>query len=553
METLIDSGLDHITNSVVPFWHWYVAAEGHETGFLSITTLSGPQSRRGGALKAMRLIGEPIKPLAPIGDEDTGIDREIFIRSWLLPDREEYVKVAALEYLAICGDASDLPILNAEFAKRNYQTVAAAADAIIRINLRQSRENAIQALFALQPETLDDRLVASIFAKPASIPTGLLLEGAVHRRAKVRSTVVSILAARNALPSEIADELLDDSDASVRFCALQSLIREGREISDEKARSTLVKLAQRAGGIGGLFGAPPSFTDREGEALAKQFIRARLRSQSDDALKQLCDNPKTVLDHFARLALDFKHFRTRSAALRAAVDDRFQAEFDAILQDLESRLIDADTVSRIKAKEDTIKKDFVRQATDLLCEKSEPEDLARVRKVIASGFVDFSPCDAGYLKRHGEWQDVSLLVSVFERPDPNQSLVSSLYEEDKLRPIAEAIHAIAKDRLNELCKTPMPSRLLVRVIELATDREIGDLPDGLLLSLFGSEADDLKRAILLRTIKALPKTRARKLLTTYASYDGSRYYSVFYWLDLASSLTRRQVLHAVEVTNMKRR
>jgi len=364
MEALIDSGLDNIDSAVVPLWHWYVEADAHKSGYLSIATIVGPPSRRAGALKAMRLIGEQIKPLARIGDEDDGLNRHDFIRSWLLPDRDDPVKVAALEYLAVCGEESDLPILQAEFEKGKYQTGAAAADAIVRINLRQSRERAVRALFELQSESLRDSLIEMIFAKPDALPTDLLLLGLTNRHPKVRSNTVAPLAARGALPSDIAEKLLEDSEASIRYEALRTLVRNGRDIADDKAISILVRPAKRAGlgMLGGMFGAPLP-PDKDGEAYAAQFIKLKLRAQTEAALEEQCSSVTNILDPNPRLALDFKQFRTRAAVLRAAVDDEFKSEFNAAFLDLEKRLIDVETLARIRTQEEAIRKDFVARRT----------------------------------------------------------------------------------------------------------------------------------------------------------------------------------------------
>jgi hypothetical protein len=99
----------------------------------------------------------------------------------------------------------------------------------------------------------------------------------------------------------------------------------------------------------------------------------------------------------------------------------------------------------------------------------------------------------------------------------------------------------------------MPSRLLARIVELASDKEIDELDDSALFAMFGSDTDDVRNGILPRIVKALSKTKLKKLLASYERYDGTRYYAVFYWLDLGISLPRREILHAVEVSTSKRR
>jgi Domain of unknown function (DUF4062) len=552
IQALIDSGLGNISHEVVPLWYWYVEAGAEESGYLSLSTLTGSQTLRVGALTAMRLIGEPIKPLAPISADNDGIDRAAFVSLWLSPSSNERVKVAALEYLSACGDETDLAILTEEYEKRNYQTVGVSVDAIIRINLKQSRERAVRSLIELQPENIDERLVDEIFAKPASLPTALILGATDHRNPKVRATVVPILTTRNALPTDVAERLLDDSSAAVRFEALRSLIRDGREFPDDKIKSILVKPAAR-GGLGGLFGTyPPTPADKEGELLWERFTKLKLRAESEPALGRMLTDA-TILDHDARFALDFKGFKTRAVTLRLAVDNQFKDEFNAGLRTLEQLLTNTDTLNRIKSIEEGIRKEMVRKGTDILCEKCELEDLDRIRRVVSSGFVKFSPLDAEYFKKHGEWQDIHLLIGVLDRSDGANSLLGGLFDDDKVRPIAEAIHSISKARFPELCRVAMPDRLLSRVIDFAADKEIAELSDSDFVALFALVAEDVRKAVLPKAVRALSKTRLKKLLTAYSNYDGARYYNVFYWLDLGISLTRKQALHAVNMTARKRR
>ncbi len=305
--------------------------------------------------------------------------------------------------------------------------------------------------------------------------------------------------------------------------------------------------------MGGLFiGHPPLPDDKEGELLWERFTKLRLRAESEPSLEKMLADA-TILDHDARFALDFKRFKTRAAALRLAVDDQFQDEFNAGIRALEQLFTNTNVLTRVKSIDEEIRKEMVRKGTDVLCEKSELEDLDRIRRVVSSGFVKFSPLDAEYFKKHGEWQDISLLIGVLDRPDGRNSLLSDLFDDDKVRPIAEAIHSIGKARFPELCKIAMPDRLLSRVIDFAADKEISELSDRDLVGLFALVSEDVRKAILPKAVKALSKTRLKKLLAAYFNFDGARYYNVFYWLDLGISLTRKQALHAVNITARKRR
>jgi hypothetical protein len=137
--------------------------------------------------------------------------------------------------------------------------------------------------------------------------------------------------------------------------------------------------------------------------------------------------------------------------LRAAVDDEFKTEFRALFVNLEKRLVDADTLTKLKDMEGDLRKKYVQKAIYLLCEKNEPTDLDRIRKALSSGVAALSSLTAEYLRKHGEWQDIGLLISMVERTDTGTSLLAGLFEDDKTRFAASAIHAIAKGRFAELC------------------------------------------------------------------------------------------------------
>jgi hypothetical protein len=67
------------------------------------------------------------------------------------------------------------------------------------------------------------------------------------------------------------------------------------------------------------------------------------------------------------------------------------------------------------------------------------------------------------------------------------------------------------------------------------------------------QSREAARATALKVIKALSKSRLRKLLRLYTEHDKKRFYNVIYWLDLGISLPKTRVLHAVQISYRKRR
>lgn len=217
---LVDAGLVHYLSGVAPLWYWL--AQTHRL-WLQHRSLFGPEPAKIGALSAMEVMREPIS-------SDLPWTREQCIGLWLSDTSPSELKLAALKYLARCGVVADLPAIQKEMDRGDYQTGSATAEAIIRIRLREGRANAIQTLFDLQPRSIGSGLLSELFPEQGSIDTELLSQGIEHQDVNIRRMGVKLLRARGALDPERANQLTSDSDAEVRFEALRSL-RDGVGIS----------------------------------------------------------------------------------------------------------------------------------------------------------------------------------------------------------------------------------------------------------------------------------------------------------------------------------
>ena len=319
MMGLMGSGLEHYADENAPLWHWYAATDSAGAALLPMFSVAGgTEARRAGALSAMKLISEPL-PSEP------HLDRKVLLEHWLAQDEGRAVKVAGLGYLSEMGMPADLEAIKAELDRNDYQTKSAAIDAIVRINLRASREKAVSSLYELQPASIDHDLLETLFEKSASLNTQILLGGIGHQSADVRRTTVRLLRARRALPSDVAEQLLNDRDAEVRLEALNSLVEGGRPISETEAKNILVKPAG-SGGIG-MFQAG---SDVAGEAALAQFREQRLRALGDNELEEAV-REDSIFDQTAQFILVDRQFGRNGQQLRNAVDDLFKADFEQAL------------------------------------------------------------------------------------------------------------------------------------------------------------------------------------------------------------------------------
>ena len=518
---LIDCGLENFGNQNTPLWRWYAAASGFTDHLFSLLSFYGTAAQRTGALQAMRLISDPIR-----GEPK----REDYIQNWLSEDSPSGFKVAALGYLADCGVTQDLEQITKEFDKGSYQTSGAAVDAILRINLRDSRDKAIAALYKLQPESVRDDLVEEIFGDGKALKLELLSQGATHRSPAVRRTCVRLLAKRDALTLELAQQLLSDSDAEIRFTALKALIKSGKAYSDDEAKGILVKPV-----YAGLLAVAAGPQDPAGEDCLKRHRRDRMLAIPLQELTNAAESD-SVIDRDAFFALVERDFRSRADELRALLDDGFKSDFTRRLDEMARRIgTEHELVKKIKALEEHLTRQFTRQGLDILCQKGSPQDLNRVRGALRGGSVSYSDVDIEYLRRFGEWEDIPLIIESVKRPAYGVSLLGS-YDERKYRLAARAVLEIGKARLEEVFSLgDVPSALLTFLILEMPDKYVRQLSANTLATLLHAKAADVRKAMALRCVCSLPKARLKAILGVYISGDTPPFYNVIHWLDLGTS------------------
>ena len=538
---LTDSGLEHFSSENTPLWYWLAEVDAFSENWLQFYSLIGTTQKRVGALSSLRLVSEPLSSNGPL-------DREVFINSWFSETAPSAIKVAALRYLADCGTAADLAAIKAELDRGDYQTTGAAAEAILRINLRDSRENAILALFEVQPGSIGSILLATLFENGASIDTEVLSQGVGHPSSDVRRIVVKLLRERGALDVQIADQLISDSDAEVRFEALQSLFCGGRQFSDNEAKTILVKpKVNRPFGLFSLFG-PTVATDSEGKAFWNRFREQRMAAMTNHDLEQAARN-SSIVDRTAQFALDERRFSKFGNRLRAAVDDHFKAEFAEKLEKMVQQYgSESNLIEKTRTLEDDLRKDFTRKGLDIICRRGDSKDLSRVRNILKSKFVEFTDANIEYLRRFGEWEDISLIISALDQPEIEHTVSLILASGNvKYRTAARSIYSLGRTRLEELLSLEAPSRLLSHLIVESSEMMFRALRDSSITQLFRSEHDTVRKAAALKCILALPKRRLTQLLNNYNSGGVFRYYNVIHWLDLGVSIPRDRARSAAKI------
>lgn len=535
---LMACGFEHYANENAPLWRWFAASGGFTNQILPIhSVIQSSVARRVGALSAMRLISWPLL-------SDPPENRILYLDSWFSKDEASAVKVAALAYLGDCGIPADLPAINRELDKGDYQTTSAAADAIIRINLRDGREKAILSLYELQPTSISQKVLESLFDNDAALSTEILLNGVGHRNSEVRRTVVELLCNRHALPGETAELLLSDSNAKVRYEALKSLIDNGHIFSNVEAKNILIKKVQR-NALGLL---AMGVSDSEGDTLWSHFQLNRLRSLTDRELETAAAVADLIFDQDPHFVLAERKFKHRGEDLRRFIDDQYKEKFSLALHSYTEKFREeTDLLEKIRSLEDVIRKELTRKGLDVICRRAERCDLGRVRLALRNGFIDYDAVDVEYLGRFGEWEDIQLIIDLVSRPASGKG--SSLIQgtnENIYRAAARAIYALGRTRLPEVLAMPVPGSLLAQLIVEITGKTFCNLIDASINLLLRSEDDAVRKSAALKCVRSLPKKRIVTLLANYISDGQFRYYNVVHWLDFGASTPRGLALQGAE-------
>ena len=241
---LIDAGLEHYRNENVPFWYWIAAIDGFALQILAETSaLASSTTRQAAAISAMRLLSEKIR-------DDGVLNRDLVLSIWLEPDAAGELRSAALGYLAECGTVDDIPRLRAELAKNDYQTEKGAIKRHpFYSGARGVPQNVFPALIELRPSSVDRRIVDGVITKTYP-ETDLLVQVVEQRSTDIRLKAVSELRRRKAISVAMAEKLLGDDDARVRYEAMLALIASGRTMSAAQAKSILVRKEDTTGSRG---------------------------------------------------------------------------------------------------------------------------------------------------------------------------------------------------------------------------------------------------------------------------------------------------------------
>jgi hypothetical protein len=521
---LISAGLQHFGAEIVPLWRWVVARTGNFRP-LAVMSRYAKEEQKIGAIQAMQVVQESL----------LDGERDATIREWLSPASDQRLKQVALGYLTELGKVVDCQVIRDEFSRNDSQTASYAAVALIAISLRESRKEALAAIYETQQEKLPGYLIDAIFSVPDDFSDSEVKKGLDYPSSSIRKEMVLIARKREIITIEIADKLLGDEDAAIRREALEFLSSSGRVFSDEEAKNTLIRNQDVA-----ILGRG---MDKTGDKEYENFRRVRLAGLSKDKLVGLAE-AASIFDAVPIFVLAEKYFSENAEWLRKEVDERFSGRFSRYLEKMKVLFgAGSDLVVQSQGLSSFTPKRLTEEGLKILLRKGDQSDLSRIRKAKGDGLLYYSSDYMRFFKKYGEWSDIKLLIDV--GPSQPLSLLSAIsLPGGQLREMAEVIYSIGKARPSDLIEIEMPAELRAHLIVVFSDAAFAALSDNKLLELLDSPHDVVRKATCIRSTRSLTRKRLSGVFARYLTESVSRYYNVNHWLDMGLSIPRQRAISA---------
>ena len=528
---LFRSGIARFDSENTPIWYWLSQLEGFAGTFVEISSLFGSTAERVGAIRLLTVMEK-----RELGDEQ--FDRRMFIEEWLSPFAHHSIRNAALSYLRNFGQESDLDLLKQEVERADYQTKRLATEVYLELLSNHDCEGALSTLIAIDPENVSAETAARIFRHPDQIPTHTLVSATNTRAALIRANAITSLSKKNVLSKELAEELSTDSDPTVRFSALSSRLKMGETITEATAEEILVKSsANRQNALGGFIGFAPLL--KEGTEELERFKRELIGRIPISELRERAP-VASIFDQHLAFELIKRNFDARGDELRVALADQFKTWFKKELQKVTELGINSETLSKIEKLEETLRKEWVRIAADILVEADNPRDMLLIRKIINSDFVQTEASDIEFLAKHGEWSDLPTVLEFNDKSSQGiRSPLLSMRTGDETAQLSKNLIRLGAERLGDLLDKDIPNDVKAQILKQVSAKYFKELSNEFLMTLLQDKSDEIRRNCVLRIVSDLPKTRTKKIFELHMALTEDRFYNVSLWLDLGVSALAR--------------
>jgi hypothetical protein len=360
----------------------------------------------------------------------------------------------------------------------------------------------------------------------------------------VRLRAVELLIERSELPEAAAQNLLSDSNHQIRLLAVECLQLDDNPLSSDTVRTVLT--IKRASLGFGLFQSAE--TDSTYYDL---YQRNRLQELNLDQLREKVAEAGVFKDK--ELFVLYRKFGKKlSDEIRANLHDRFATMFDESVKKVEAISgVPEDYRAKAYGVWDFYQKKLCSGALAALCALKIKTDIGLVRDTLGAIEIELSTELLMYLAKFGDWSDVARIERLASPVSRKGSLLGFPYNtfaDEK----AAAILELGKGRVADLLNAEISAPIRRSLTNLFPKSVFMSLSNDAIITELDRKDDAYRIIFALRCVESLPKERIETILDLYVERDTQRYYNSIHWLDLGTSLPKKQA-NAIVRREMVRR
>lgn len=526
--TLLTAGLQYMGHHNVPFWYWLGGDVERTKRVIQYRMTASDDRICSAALKLAGVFG--YRAPAPPPQVSAGY----WVKKWFENEQAYALRDAAERYLDNWAEEEDIPALQ-EVRQGKSGLQAANLDCImVGVRFRQSQADGFADLKERNPEQISPGLQGMVQPMIPSLTTGELEQLARLKAEYLRLASIKELVHRNALGTQLAEELSGDHSIDVRLEAIKALTDQGVEISVERAKEALVFKTSKYG-LGGLLAGAG---DTEDTSKFDEYRRHVLSKRPLEELLAL-EEKDGPFEADALLIACRVYPRRTTKLLRDLVEDGFKERFERRLKGITglSPTVGVKLEEQARRLKGFTCSGLTRKALEILVGQGRPRDLALVREVVDREEVESSEPVLEYFARFGGWDDIERVMALKDKVGgPTSLLTTDVPNNDGAK--ARAVVKIANQRIVDLLERIQSHPLLSGVIKAIGAKAFSRLSDDRVLLLLNAENEDVRKLMALRCLVTLRKARIAKLLQRYVQEEEYRYYNVIHWLDLGTSMPR---------------
>ena len=524
LRALINSSVASYQHQNQTLWHWVKESTSEKNFYepLIFLTWIGNDAEMENSLRILTLLNQQVP------DFENFKQKEL-ISFWLITQSSQTVFKCAIEYLKKMNNEQHIPILTDLLPAIQGENAEAVMETIVSLTASKSRKKALDLLVSFDCQKLDMSLTDKLFSNSASVSTSQLKQCLQLKNDSVRRHALESLIKRNELSVEMAKNLIEDTNFSIKRMAIEALRDYGEVLDNKWIRDTLTrKINQNS--LFGLLGNSANDDDQEYKTYQKNELMNLNKSELFTRAKNA-----SLFSGLEQQVLYERYTKAHIDEIRENLSDGFENYYDAKLSQFEGVYGKQNSSEKPASIFSFMKSNALNAAFTSLTKFMDKGDLELVRNLLDKKDIHFSSEALHYLSKMGNFSDTKRIMSFSEKYKLGESVnITSLNQ--KYAEIGKALYSVSRHRLVDLLNLNIETALLRDILKRIPLSNYKAFDQEVITTYLNHDDTTIRKIVACKCSLALSKTALEKLLQTYKQRNQKRFYNSIHWLDTGVSL-----------------